>query len=164
MIESTRNPRVVRAGKLHRVRYRRETGDTLLEGPNVIDGALSAGLVPVLVFTLDRDGLADRAANASSEVVTVSEAVMNKLADTENPRGPIAIAAVPESGQLAPDDTIVLCGISDPGNAGTLIRSAAAFGFQVVATADTVDLWSPASSRGALLKRWPPRGSFWWHW
>ncbi len=150
MIESTRNPRVVRAGKLHRARYRRETGVTLLEGPNVIEGALSAGLVPELVFTLDRDVLAERAADAGSEVVSVSEAVMNKLAGTENPRGPVAIAAVPDSGQLAPEDTIVLCAISDPGNAGTLIRSAAAFGFQVAATADTVDLWSPKVLRAAV--------------
>jgi len=150
MIESTRNPRVVRAGKLHRVRHRRATGETLLEGPNVIGGALSAGLVPELVFTLDRDDLVDRAAEAGSEVVSVSEAVMNKLAGTENPRGPVAVAAVPDSGQVASVDTIVLCGISDPGNAGTLIRSAAAFSFQVVATPDTVDLWSPKVLRAAV--------------
>ena len=134
MIESTRNPRVVRAAKLHRVRNRRETGETLLEGPNVIGAALAAGLVPDLVFTLDRNTLADRAAGAGSEVVSVTEAVMSKLAGTENPRGPVAIVAIPESGLVAPVDTIVLCGINDPGNAGTLIRSAAAFSFQVVAT------------------------------
>jgi len=150
MIESTRNPRVVRATKLHRVRNRRETGETLLEGPNVLGAALAAGLVPELVFTLDRNGLADRAARAGSEVVSVSEAVMNKLAGTENPRGPVAIASVPDSDRITPIDTIVLCGISDPGNAGTLIRSAAAFEFQVVATTDTVDLWSPKVLRAAV--------------
>lgn len=150
MIESTRNPRVVRAAKLHRVRNRRETGETLLEGPNVIGAALAAGLVPELVFTLDRDELADRAAQAGSEVISVSEPVMNKLAGTENPRGPVAVAAVPDSGRLAAVDTVVLCGISDPGNAGTLIRSAAAFEFQVVATPDTVDLWSPKVLRAAV--------------
>lgn len=150
MIESTRNPRVVRAARLHRARNRRETGDTLLEGPNVVDAALSAGLAPELLFTLDRDELANRAAQAGTEVVVVSDSVMNKLAGTENPRGPVAIAAVPESGSVAPVDSIVLCGISDPGNAGTLIRSAAAFSFQVVATPDTVDLWSPKVLRAAV--------------
>jgi len=149
MIESTRNPRVVRAVRLHRVRHRRDTGQTLLEGPNVIGAALSAGVVPDLLFTLDRTDLSDRADAAGSEVVLVSEAVMGKLSGTEHPRGPVAIAAVPKSGPLAAVDTMMLCGIGDPGNAGTLIRSAAAFSFQVVATPDTVDLWSPKVLRSA---------------
>lgn len=150
MIESTRNPRVVRAARLHRVRHRRETGQTLLEGPNVIGGALDAGMVPELLFTLDLDELSDRARAAGAETVLVSEAVMGKLAATENPRGPVATARIPDSSSLTPADTILLCGISDPGNAGTLIRSAAAFGFQVVATSDTVDLWSPKVLRAGV--------------
>ena len=150
MIESTRNPRVVRAARLHRVRHRRETGQTLLEGPNVIGGALVSGLIPDLLFSLDSDELSDRARAAGTEVVLVSEAVMGKLAGTENPRGPVAAVSVPESSPVAAVDTILLCGISNPGNAGTLIRSAAAFNFQVVATPDTVDLWSPKVLRSAV--------------
>ena len=40
--------------------------------------------------------------------------------------------------------------ISDPGNAGTIIRTAAAFGFQVLATAGSVDLWAPKVIRSAV--------------
>jgi TrmH family RNA methyltransferase len=150
MIESTRNARVVRAARLHRARQRRETGRTLLEGPNVISSAIAAGMVPELIFTLEDDDLIDGARSAGSEIVLVAESVMRKLAGTESPRGPVAVATIPAENQLAPIDTIVLCGISDPGNAGTLIRSAAAFNFQVAATSDTVDLWSPKVLRAAV--------------
>jgi len=149
MIESTRNPRVVRATRLHRARHRRQAGQTLLEGPNLIEAALQAGVVPEIVFTLGDDPLVDAAAERGSAVATVSGPVMKKLAGTDNPRGPVAVVAVPPPAELVAVDTVVLCGISDPGNAGTLIRSAAAFSFQVVATVDTVDLWSPKVLRAA---------------
>jgi TrmH family RNA methyltransferase len=74
---------------------------------------------------------------------------MAKLAATDHPRGPVAVGLRPEDTELAVGDTVILCGISDPGNAGTLIRSAAAFGFQVAATPETVDLWSPKVLRAA---------------
>lgn len=149
MIESIRNPRVVRAGRLHRSRFRRETGQTLLEGPNVLESALTAGVIPEIVFALGEDDLTRRATKVGAEVALVSQAVLDKLAGTEHPRGPIAVAKIPQQGTIETVDTVVLCGIQDPGNAGTLVRSAAAFGFQVVATADTADMWAPKVLRSA---------------
>lgn len=149
MIESTRNARVVRAARLHRPRFRKETGSTLLEGPNVLDGALTAGVVPETVFALETDELTRRAGDAGADVVLVSQAVLDKLAGTDNPRGPVAVAAIPQQREIESVDTVILCGIQDPGNVGTLVRSAAAFGFQVVATAETADIWAPKVVRAA---------------
>ncbi len=149
MIESPRNERVVKAGRLHRAKYRRATGKTLLEGPHVIAAAQAAGFELELLFALEEDDSTRAATAAGVTVARVTEPVMRKLAPTEHPRGPVAVAAIPTAGTLEPVDTVVLCGVRDPGNAGTLIRSAAAFTFQVAATADTVDVWSPKVLRAA---------------
>ena len=115
----------------------------------MVASALAAAVVPEIVFALVEDALTRRAADAGSEVALVSEAVMAKLAATESPRGPVGVVRVPSARPIAPVDTIILCGIQDPGNAGTLVRSAAAFGFQVVATGETVDMWAPKVVRSA---------------
>jgi TrmH family RNA methyltransferase len=62
----------------------------------------------------------------------------------------VAVIEIPEAGPVEPIDSVVLWGIGDPGNAGTIVRTAAAFGFQVLATVDTVDLWSPKVLRSAV--------------
>jgi len=121
----------------------------LLEGPNVIGPALDAGCAIGSFFGLEEDEMMQRAAAAGASVAVVSQPVMDKLAGTDSPRGPVAVAVQPAAAELEPADTIVLCAVKDPGNAGTLIRSAAAFGFQVAATAKTVDLWNPKVLRSA---------------
>ena len=149
MIESTRNARVVAAARLKKARARRESGLLLLEGPNLLGAALDAGVKVDAVFALTEDELTDRASRVGADVALVTESVMKRLSDTESPRGPIAVAVAPPQQKIASQDTVVLVSMSDPGNAGTLIRSAAAFGFQIVATPDSVDLWSPKVLRSA---------------
>lgn len=149
MIESTRNPRVVAAVRLKKAKARRDTGLLLLEGPNLLEAALDGNVQTDAVFALAEDDLTDRAGRAGADVAVVSAAVMKRLADTENPRGPVTVAVAPAQQDVAAADTVVLVAISDPGNAGTLMRSAAAFGFQVVATPECVDLWSPKVLRSA---------------
>lgn len=149
MIESTRNPRIVAAAKLHKAKVRRDRGLMLLEGPHLLTAALDGGAEVETVFATQRDQLIERAEATGAEIVDVTDKVIGRLADTDKPRGPIAIVVQPEAARVATTDTVVLVGIRDPGNAGTLIRSAAAFGFQVVATAETVDLWSPKVLRAA---------------
>lgn len=84
------------------------------------------------------------------DVVTVAPHVISALAETVQPRGPVAVIDIPESGPIRTVDSVVLWGVGDPGNAGTVIRTAAAFGFQVVATAGSVDLWSPKVVRSGM--------------
>lgn len=98
-------------------------------------------------------------AQISARGVTLERADERDLAsasDTESPQGVLGIAETPEH-QLAAIPLagvariVVLDGIQDPGNAGTILRTAAALGASgVVALPGTVDLWNPKVVRGAM--------------
>ncbi|MEX1271440.1 MAG: RNA methyltransferase, partial [Acidimicrobiia bacterium] len=134
-VRSTRNPRVTAAARLRRARERKRLGLTLLEGPHLLEEALAAGAEVLEVFGLGSPQ------PAVPNWVEVTEDVLIRLADTESPRGPVAVMRIPPA-VTATRDHLVL-GVSDPGNAGTLIRTAAAFGLDVAFGSDAVDPWSP---------------------
>ena len=80
------------------------------------------------------------------------------MSDTESPRGILAVCAMPDAGALsftASDWLLVVHEVSDPGNLGTLVRSAEAAGARgVVLVGPTVDPWSPKvvrASAGAVF-------------
>lgn len=76
------------------------------------------------------------------DVVVVTQEVLEKVSDTQAPRGPIGVMVIPDSQPVQSPRVVVMDHVSDPGNAGTIIRSAAAFGFDVLSIAG-VDPWSP---------------------
>lgn len=94
----------------------------------------------------DEEGRA-LAAASGAEWVPVTRRVLDKLASTETPRGPVAIIEIPADAVGTGDS--VWIDTSDPGNAGTVIRTAAAFGMAVVVADDAVDPWSPKVLRAA---------------
>ncbi len=151
MITSLRNPQIVAARRLQRRRERRATGRTAIEGPFLLEEALGGGVTVHEIFALRDDETAARLSDqAGLPVTAVSADVLSGVATSVNPRGPISIISIPEPTEIEPVDSLVLWDIADPGNAGTMVRTAAAFGFQVLATADTVDLWSPKVLRSGV--------------
>lgn len=143
-IRSLRNRAVVEAGRLHRARERRQRGLTLLEGPHLLEEALAAGTVPERTFALPDDP----GTGHWPQVTMVDERVMRRLAPTETPRGPVAVTRIPPWSPVPGDrHLLVLWGVADPGNVGTIIRSAAAFGLGVAVTPDSTDPWSPKALR-----------------
>ncbi len=149
-VRSPRNQRVAAAARLRRARNRRATNSSLLEGPNLIGAAAAARAEVGPVFALEGDQETVRlATDAGYEVVVVTQAVLDHLAPTQHPRGPVAVMPVPASVEVHNRNALVLWGVGDPGNAGTLIRAAAAFGFGVVIGPDSADAWSPKVLRAA---------------
>jgi len=149
-VRSHRNSRVVDAARLHRARVRKETGRSLLEGPNLLAEALAAGITPLQVFALadDRD-TASLAAGNDFDLLIVDSRAMDRLAGTSTPRGPVAEFEIPESTTLNGSGLVVSWGVSDPGNVGTMIRTASAFGWDFGYATGSADAWSPKVLRAA---------------
>lgn len=149
-----------RALELTRPAGRRREGHFLAEGPHLVDEALRAGAeMPVLFVSFEAGGDAEtadlvrRAVDRGTRIERISARQMTRLADTDTPQGVIAVVRMPETPAepfAAPGLWLLLDGIQDPGNAGTLLRSADAFGVRgAVAGPGTADLWSGKTLRAA---------------
>jgi TrmH family RNA methyltransferase len=145
-----RTPRVVAARRLHRRRDRDVTRRFLAEGPQAVREALTSPETVLELFgtpeALDRYAdLAAAAATASVPVSPVTADALAALAETVAPQGLVAVCRhldVPLATALhgAPRLVAVLAGIRDPGNAGTVLRTADAAGAgAVVFAGETVD-------------------------
>lgn len=140
-----RNKRVVGAARLHRVRDRKKTGRTLVEGPHLLAEALGTGVPIETLFALDSDfETSDLASRLDVELINVDQQALERLSGTETPRGPVGVVAIPDPQPIdGTRNLIVSWGVSDPGNVGTIIRTAAAFSWGFAYSAGTADPWSP---------------------
>jgi TrmH family RNA methyltransferase len=140
-----RSARVVAARRLLRRRHRDETGLFLAEGPPAVRESLRTGAVELFgtAEALERHaGLTADAVDAGVSVWTVTEAGLAALTETVTPQGLVAVCRHRHHADLAPvlaagpRLVAVLAGISDPGNAGTVLRTADAAGAAAVVFPD----------------------------
>lgn len=129
------------------------TTEELLRAPIVLRGALIA---PRLAQAPRGAALRESLLGCGVEVAEVTDADLASAAETESPQGVLVIAETPERRLGAVHlpghaRVLVLDAIQDPGNAGTLIRTAAALGASaVLALPGTVDLWNAKVVRSAM--------------
>lgn len=127
--------------------------EELLRSPLAKRGILSA---PQLADAPRGSSLLESISSSGIEHSTVTEAEFRSAAETESPQGVLAIAEIPSrsfadlagSGQLR---LLVLDAVQDPGNVGTILRTAAGLGVDAtIALPGTVDLWNPKVVRSAM--------------
>jgi TrmH family RNA methyltransferase len=149
VITSAKNETIKSIARLKRTRERRQTGSILVEGPTGFDEALKAGFEPTHVLATESDVRTRTrlAGHPAAELHLVSDGVLGSVADALHPRSPVFVMPRPTAGAIRPHNTVVLAGVSDPGNAGTIVRTAAALGWDVAYTPDCVDMWSPKTLR-----------------
>ena len=159
MITSIANEKVkyVRSLYKRRVRYREKR--FVIEGVRLVEEAFRAGIVPALLFYSERveaipggPELLEEIRKGESPVFAVSEAVMKAMADTVSPQGILAVVPfVALVSPFHPSLSLVVDGLRDPGNLGTILRSANAAGVEWVTLApQTVDPYNPKVVRGAM--------------
>ncbi len=150
--------RIARARELLSVKGRREHGRFSFEGPTLLEEALRSGVAIEELYVTQRvlDANATVAAldRAGPPVYLTDERTMGKISDLETPTGLVAVAPLrftPLPELLANRLVLVLADLNDPGNAGTLLRSAEAFGAAgVVFGSLGVDPYHPKVVRGGM--------------
>lgn len=129
-------------------RERRKAGRTLLDGVHLVE-AYEAAVGPVETLVAAESALAGSeiaAYVAGRDIVVLADALMRDLGLVDTPSGLLAVAATPAAPGLpdAGGDAVLLDGIQDPGNVGTLLRTAAAAGVrQVLLSPGCAAVWSP---------------------
>jgi len=158
MITSTHNPKIQAVRKLQaQSKTRREEQAFVIEGVRLSEEALQAGWDAQQVFytdTLDERGKAVVGSFSSRCVPAeqITEAVMNTISETETPQGLLVVLAMRTLPlPPAPSFLLILDGVRDPGNLGTVLRTAAAAGVQaVLLTPGGADAWSPKVLRAGM--------------
>ncbi|PZE21212.1 TrmH family RNA methyltransferase [Paenibacillus xerothermodurans] len=163
VISSVQNPRVKAWTQLLDKKGRDKQGQFIIEGVHLVQEALSSGAnLHTIVYAHDRreelpGGLLRQAVDLGIDCVAVSQAVLGKCTDTLAPQAVFAV--LPKLGWgpeelLAPTGpalVVAIDGIQDPGNLGTIIRSADAVGATgVLLGKGTVDLYNPKTVRSTM--------------
>lgn len=154
---SRREAKILRS--LSRRKGRERHGLFLAEGPNLARELLDSELEVELVLHTDemaaRDGgrrILDRLRERGAELRGVDSGTLSEFADTVTPQGLLAAVRTPrpDPRDLPATGLLIFDAVQDPGNFGTLARTAEAMGMSaVVALAGTVDAWNPKAVRAA---------------
>lgn len=147
VITSLTNAKIVEVSKLSDKKYRKSLNKFVIEGERLVRDAVKHGAYLTSVFVAE--SVAQKY-DFDSQIV-VSDNVFAKIGDTVNSQGVLAVAQIPsEEPQCPVGNCLVLDRLQDPGNVGTLIRTAVACGFTDIYAVDSVDLYSPKVLRAAM--------------
>lgn len=160
IVQSKQNARLKELRRAIALPGREGHGLAGIEGPNLIEEALNAGLRILCVFAAQgfEHLLESLPIPAEAEILLMKRELLDSALVTQSPQPVAALVELPDwtwAHLLPPGDSsvpliAVLAGIQDPGNLGTIIRSAEAFGADgVVALPGTVNPWNPKSIRAS---------------
>ncbi|SDX60345.1 TrmH family RNA methyltransferase [Salimicrobium album] len=129
MITSVKNQKVKEWKKLHKKKYRDQYGLFLVEGYHLVEEVVNSDW-EVKELIVQEETRMPVSYEGKKELV--SEAVMNEITETETPQGIMAVVYKKEERVETGSRFLLLDTIQDPGNLGTLIRTADAAGFDAV--------------------------------
>jgi TrmH family RNA methyltransferase len=143
IIESTSNNRIKDIRKLNEKKYRDEQGKYLVEGEHLVLEAYKSGFLEEVI-------LCDRDIDLDVEKIFVTESVMKTISTLPSKVDIIGICSIKEDNIDLNSNILILDGVQDPGNLGTILRSAVAFNLtNIILSEDTVDMYNTKSLRSA---------------
>lgn len=126
LITSVDNDKIKGYMKLKEKKYRDKTGLFLVEGEHLVLEAYRAGLIKEILL------LEDSVFPIDCDIIYVSNEILNKLSTIETPSYIMAVCYKKSEDFAIGDKVLMLDGVQDPGNLGTIIRSAKAFGVDTI--------------------------------
>jgi RNA methyltransferase, TrmH family len=145
VIVSTQNKEVRAVAKLHTSKGRENQNKFIIEGLRACQSLIETKKLRLSQVYVTQP-LAEKAKQfiSSGQLTLVSDMIMERISSAGTPSGIVAVFEIPSRPQLSKlSSGIVLAQISDPGNMGTLIRSAAAMDYKTVVVLEGCDPWSP---------------------
>ena len=157
LIDSPKNPRVKAWRRLQTKTGRAEAVSFLVEGPHLVAEALAGG-APIHELILSEGVAPPEGLAGNIPLIHVSARVMKDISETESPQGIIAVCGFSHEPPPAPNagGFLLLHGVQDPGNVGTMIRTASAAGLAgVIAGPGSADIYNGKTvraSQGAIFQ------------
>ena len=151
-ISSKQNTKIKEIGKLISDNsYRKERKEFVIEGFHLLEMALEDRLVKAIFSLEPLKNIDEKITN-----YIVSEDILKKISTQKNPQGVVAICSMRKEKEISHNNVLYLDGVSDPGNLGTLLRTALAFSFKdVILSKGSVSLYNEktiSSSQGAIFR------------
>ena len=152
IITSKSNSKIKLAASLNEKKYRLENGMFLIEGRKILDMGLDANLVDTIFTTKELKNI-----DSAVKIYQVTDEIIEKISNEKNPEGIVAICKFLnwEKDYSKYKKIVYLDDVSDPGNMGTIIRTALAFNYDaVVLSKNCVDIYNPkviTAARGAIF-------------
>ncbi len=152
LITSKSNPKIKKIASLKQKKYREEFGEYLVEGYKMVKEAIEMGM-DLATVVLTEEGLlkmSDIVEKTNAEIVEISESVMDYISDSVTPQGVIASIKKPTPIKGNSKIKVLLDGVSDPGNMGTIIRTSVALGIKELYLINCCDPFSPKAIRSSM--------------
>lgn len=147
--ESKQNPLIKKIASLKDKKGRREHGAYLVEGIKMVFEAVKYN--QPICYVVVMEGFKETIPSCKAEIVTVSKSVFEYLSDEATPQGILAVIKIPALSIKKPTgNALLLDGVSDPGNLGTIIRTACASGYKDIYAVNSADFYSPKTVRSSM--------------
>lgn len=149
VITSVSNEKVKSIRSLSQKKYRDRENLFIAEGIKMVNEAIKANLKIKTVCVTE--GVKERIHATDAEVLTVSESVFKSMSNEISPEGALAVIEKPcLQPKQAQGNSLLLDGLKDPGNIGTIIRTAAAAGYKDIYLLETADPFNPKTVRSSM--------------